>query len=681
MRAAVTDPANVGIKIFKAFEVLTDAFTVTDYVEDPQWWDFIQIPSELMPNQSSFRRQSSSVLFENVVNPSDDARLGDPGFYIGADSDGVVPAVSTVRVGVGAGYITSDPLYPFSNNVYFDAALGAFTSSDVGNLLSISSGNYLIEQRVSATRIKIQSFLPVTSGVIPTWSILTGTLPKRFKAAFVILDKLLKYHLFQVYFDLSLSDQLKDTILADLQELVFVAKPSYTYIAVTPSALFQERINVEEDFDERPVVYPGGSEGMIVAANENPLVVIGASWRVGTWFRYLDAASTFAAPAAAVTDALGVAPAGYAYYLNKAFIEPADFTNSGSPIQVASLIQFTGTATAGASIVCTADLARLTVTTPGSFSDFDILQYVTLSGSGLSNNGTYRIAAIISDTEVDLYAPGAADEAGLSWAFTASGSGMGAVSVNPQGLIYFTDYSGRADFKPVNIGDYIRRPYVTSLTNQAFRINEVESSITVICAEEHRVHPVAADPDVEVSVLAGTLTVINPGDLIFSMNMCQQDRETADFATSLSDRFYVEFSTGANAGSRFYIQKYVDASTVELKTAPTNTTSDLCHVGVIRSPAAVNELSSWELVREQIVLDTNTIQLPSIAIQDINPTVAYTAYGVQEPIDPTVSVFDDTAGDTYYHIGMPDPRQHRGKSRTGRDTDMREEPLQITRTP
>jgi hypothetical protein len=299
--SSVTDPANIGIKIFRAFEVLTDVFRVTDYLETPQWWDLIQIPAELMPGQTGFRRQSSPVLFENVLNPADDARIGDPGLYVGADSDGVVPAVSLVRVGLGPGYLTGDPLYPFSNNVYFDAAAGAFTNSDVGNLLAIGTSTFLIQQRISTTRIKIQSFLPVVNGAVASWSVLTGTLPKRHKAAFVILDKLLKYHLFQVHFDLTLLNVLNSNILVDLQELVFVAKPSYTYIAVTPAALFQERINVEEDFDERPVVYPGGSEGMIVAANENPLVVIGASWRVGTWFRYLDAASTFAAPAVSYT--------------------------------------------------------------------------------------------------------------------------------------------------------------------------------------------------------------------------------------------------------------------------------------------------------------------------------------------------------------------------------------------
>lgn len=76
---------------FEAFEPLTTMFSVTDYVQDPTWWESIIIPQALLPEESSERRTTLPLLYENKLGAIDDPHIGDPGFFVGADDEGVVP--------------------------------------------------------------------------------------------------------------------------------------------------------------------------------------------------------------------------------------------------------------------------------------------------------------------------------------------------------------------------------------------------------------------------------------------------------------------------------------------------------------------------------------------------------------------------------------------------------------
>lgn len=250
LRPAVTNPANVGVTIFSAFEVLTQEFNVTDYVESPTWWENVQIPEELWENEDAVRRQSTVVLFENVIGPSDDARIGDPGFIIGADSLGFIPPTTVKYTHLGAfdGVLEGDYMYPFTNNVYFNSTVNAlFTAGDVGNVLVVGGQRYRIIERLTSQRVKLEVFVRVFNAASQAWSVETQAVALRHKAAFVVLDTWLKYHLFSVSFNSSLLGQVSPTLLTDLQELVFTAKPSYTYVLLFPSALFKEILKVSED--------------------------------------------------------------------------------------------------------------------------------------------------------------------------------------------------------------------------------------------------------------------------------------------------------------------------------------------------------------------------------------------------------------------------------------------------
>lgn len=77
---------------FESFEPLTTMFSVTDYVQDPTWWESIIIPEELMPTENTARRTTTPTLYENIIGQIDDPRIGDPGLFIGADDEGNVPA-------------------------------------------------------------------------------------------------------------------------------------------------------------------------------------------------------------------------------------------------------------------------------------------------------------------------------------------------------------------------------------------------------------------------------------------------------------------------------------------------------------------------------------------------------------------------------------------------------------
>jgi len=157
LREDVTNSDNYGVLEFSAFEPLTTAFTVVDYLEDAEWWHNEYIPEILWEGQPAIRRLATTTLFENVILPADDAQIGDPGLYIGAD--------------------------------------------DEGNI-GIADSDY------------------------------------RHNAAFVLFDRYLKMHMFNVEVDSNL--EMDSEFRQDLDELILVAKPSYTYPYVRPGQSFED---------------------------------------------------------------------------------------------------------------------------------------------------------------------------------------------------------------------------------------------------------------------------------------------------------------------------------------------------------------------------------------------------------------------------------------------------------
>ncbi len=219
MREDVMDPANIDKLSFTAFEPLTEAFRVVDYIEDPYWWHNRHIPQILWDETVASRRFASTTLYNHIVGPLDDALVGDPGLYVNADDNGNVTQV-------------------------------------------------------------------------------VGSSAVRHSVGFVLFDRYIKLHLFyiQIHDDIALSTEF----LVDLEDLILVAKPSYTYPYVEPAAELEDTIALLETFEYARALALGGTEDALQVA-DNRLIVgdPNSSMMVGDFFRYVEYPWT---PAGVVTS-------------------------------------------------------------------------------------------------------------------------------------------------------------------------------------------------------------------------------------------------------------------------------------------------------------------------------------------------------------------------------------------
>ncbi len=703
VKSKYLNTGNYGVLKLQAFEVISSIFLVTDYVETPRWWESTTIPAELWEGESVVRRSSTPQLFENIINPADGGRIGDPGFIIGAGSDGFVPPQDVVRTGISDGTLLGDPLYPISNNTYFTTPTGNFTIADIGNLLAILPGIFRITNIVSTTKIQIESFVqqPVsTAGVL--WEVRSGAIALRHKAAFVVLDKYLKQNLFTVTFDFSTIGLIDLSILTDLKKLIFGVKPSYTYLVLNPYAIFEEVVKIIEDFDYEEHYYVAGTGGDVIAGNENPLLVIGSSWRIGQWFRNVEKLSTFTAPTPAIFNTLGAPAAGYMNYVNKFAIvrgpsfpdniteDHSTFTSGGIPIQIAEPVKLLESGpTAGASIVTVAGDVRLVIAA-STFNLGYLLAEIVISGSGVGNNGTYTIGMIHDGFTASLYrsTPGV-PETGLTWELYITGDLQGQLGITTGGMSFFQTQQTAAFMVDSSLAGYLlRRPLLSGSGNspnnfEAYRLH----ALTAVAAlgatvwslyKLMRVEPLSTDPSLVGAINAGNELVVTGVSILFAPSMAYYTRLSVDATTYLKNRYFVQFVAGANTGTSIEIMNFVDTGTVMLDPSLPLTLESSAEFFIYQLQAydVVPEISTWEVIKEQVVIDKNNIDLTGTPAQDA-ATINYRAYGVCEPLDPSIETFDASLGDTLYSIGMPDPKPSLGKSRTGRDTDFREDPLQI----
>lgn len=682
LKAKFLDTANEGVLSLRAFEVVTAAFEVTDYVETPTWWENARIPATLLPDYTPQRRQSTPALFENIIGAGDGACVGDPGFFVGADDEGDVIPTAVLRSGVG-GILYGDPFYPSSTeNTFFEGVTPNFTTDDVGNYVRVGGASYRISAIVSTTRVRIVSYvpLPITGTAPATWEVIAGTIPLRHTAAYVILDRLLKYHLFTVRFDGYLLDQLPSNVIRDLQELVFVAKPTYTYLVLTPTLLFEELIRMEEtEFSVERALQVAGGGGETVLGNTNPLL-IGPSWTIGSWYRYITNVGSFVAPISNEPDVLGTPAAGYQHRVTKVYITPTAFLEAGRPISydrpVATVTPISGT------------LGEITLVGGETIFNLDpmfgVPAYVTFYYIRIlapsPNAGEYRIGRVYGVSSVVIDAPGLVPETNIAWEIYTTGTQQGTFSVNSFGESLFLDNIGEHPFVSGHGGTYIRRPYVTASQQQVYRIDEVLTPSLVRVAQRYSMLRAGETLTADVT---SAVAVDVPG-MLFDTSMTYLDRFAANPATSRQREYFIEFLSGTNTGTVVGLQQYVTPTTV-------NTTGGLTpELGVTITMfyrdhyTGASEGGVWEHYEHYVHLDNYSAapDLLTLPTTGVTPgVVPYTAYGVQEPEIPIVATFDEAAGDTYYAIGGVDPVLQYMRSRTALDVDLIESPAQIRRSP
>lgn len=120
VRDDVKDPANFGVLTFRAFETLTTAVTVSDYVLDPEWWHRISIPAELVPGKDAAWRRVEPRVFPTAfaADGSTEWRVGDPGLYVGATEIAGDPSTGEAVL-----KLTDTPLHRKASFVLMDRAL------------------------------------------------------------------------------------------------------------------------------------------------------------------------------------------------------------------------------------------------------------------------------------------------------------------------------------------------------------------------------------------------------------------------------------------------------------------------------------------------------------------------------------------------------------------------------
>lgn len=238
MKEEVALLENIDVLTYQAFDYLTEAFNVVDYVEDPNWWVNRYIPEVLWKNQTAFRRIAVDELYPNIIGAEDDPRIGDPGFFIGADENGIV---HTPTNGVG-----SEPV-------------------------------------------------PI----------------HRHKAAFIIFDRYMKFHMFLV--DIAEGLQLPVQFVQDLEELILITKPSYTYPYVDPGESFSDYAELFDSIESIALGLSLPQEGSPDEDNvriaDNRLVIGGGS-NIGDYFRYVttEAHDTGETPAGAIGGVIQLVP-------------------------------------------------------------------------------------------------------------------------------------------------------------------------------------------------------------------------------------------------------------------------------------------------------------------------------------------------------------------------------------
>jgi len=208
----VLDEDNYDVLVLSAFDYLTDAFNVVDYIEDPQWWVNKYVPDILWRNQSAARRLASDELFPNIIGAPDDAQIGDPGLFIGADDEGNT-------------YTPIDPYTSLPTDIY------------------------------------------------------------RHTAAFMLFDRYLKFHMFYIGIDNSVD--LDTQFLEDLEELILVVKPSYTYPYVEPGDAFFDTGTLWDTFVHHITMDWTGVNGDNIQVADDATWVIGGPFSIGDYFRYV----------------------------------------------------------------------------------------------------------------------------------------------------------------------------------------------------------------------------------------------------------------------------------------------------------------------------------------------------------------------------------------------------------
>lgn len=293
----LTTPSNFGVLRLRAFSTFTEAVQVQDEVGTPGWWQDARIPAALWPGQGAARLQSSPAYVEHVVDPVDDAHIGDPGFCIGTDDSGeeITRAVLHAETVDGTGTLRMDPHAPFSyENATFTSTVWTTSVDDVGYVIRtwLPSGDELELQILGIVdtntwRVGLPMTLPGGLALCPAWELVVDTAVLRHNTAFIVFDRYLKQHVFSVEIDAGLLGTVDARLLSEIQTRLREVRPAHTYLALSPSTVLTDVLDLSDEMLRQRQIDTSGAGGDAIAAAPNELRIDG-TWRIGDFFRYVD---------------------------------------------------------------------------------------------------------------------------------------------------------------------------------------------------------------------------------------------------------------------------------------------------------------------------------------------------------------------------------------------------------
>lgn len=245
VRPDIALPASVNTLTFEAFEPISDAFQVTDYLQDPTWWHNIAIPDEVakFAAESAGRRHASPDMVEHRLSPLDNALVGDFGLRVGADEEG---RPGLPRSGPGTWYGGDSVVLNFS------VATPKPNARDVGKYATVTSPLGPVQFRVlgvdtAGTTVRLENFPPPELREAPVPQPVTVTLAPllyRRTVGFVMMDRFLKYHALRV--TVAPGTPLPTTFIGEATQLLKQAKPAYTHVYLESPLAFLDQMLIDD---------------------------------------------------------------------------------------------------------------------------------------------------------------------------------------------------------------------------------------------------------------------------------------------------------------------------------------------------------------------------------------------------------------------------------------------------
>lgn len=729
----LTDSSSFGALRLRAFSTFTDAVQVRDEVAEPGWWQDARIPSELWPGQAANRLQSSPAYVEHVLGAVDDPCIGDPGLRIGTDDGGVEVPRATLHseVGDASATLSMDPHAPFSyENATFTSVERTTSVDDVGYVIATTLPNGdEIEMQIlgivdaNTWRVGLPMTLPGGSALCPDWQLIIDTAILRHNTAFIVFDRYLKQHVFQVDIDATLLGGIDATLLSEIQARLREVKPAHAYMLLSPSSTFTDVLDIEDSLWRQRQIDTAGPGGDALVMSPNSLRIDG-TWRIGDFFRYTDWERT--------DDLTGpvppIAQSPLGYFTDIHNIEwTSGVEKDSAPAALEFDVGFCGLAgswhsgdasfgaqdaSGGAWITFDDDFP--VEVTPGNVT----LGFVSVTSG--TQTGTYRIGRVVpEERKVRVYAPGAFLEPGITadifrgFAFSAT------VQRLPDGS---TTITAPADMFPTDTWYPDAQTYTLEpMTAVGLDGTGVESGLVdpaapwqlgrsvsdgvwelgFVDSRARSAVPTTATVSLDAGDLLLTLPEDAPLEQLFTDDMGYANRYIVDPTTAGAVKVGVEFSDASDSPG-------VSAVIVEVRSA---------YVAVIEAlysdPAVGNgEFFVWRqhaatlpsapvtlpvrcvMGHERYVLgiptrdDAGTLvwEDRTETVEDLleffidTTSVGFHAYGRMSPQDIDATPAEPENGDTPFSIGGLSPSLRAARRRGMRDFDITELPLEITRS-